>query len=109
MKGGYIVYFLWYDLVAFIICLGIVGFTVSTRPKYAVDDWPVHHAVFGAKVLYGMLSMPFFLFTLPVLNRLLTHALPTAYDRNGACRKPVTPPKKADQAREPVVSEAEVD
>merc|ERR1712190_291739 len=88
MKGGYIVCFLWYDLVAFIICLGIVGFTVATRPAFSLDDWPVHHAVFGAQVLYGMLSMPFFLFTLPVLKRLLTHTLPTAYDRKGACRKP---------------------
>lgn len=109
VKGGYIVYFLWYDLVAFIICLGIVGFTVSTRPAVSLDDWPVHHAVFGAQVLYGMLSMPFFLFTLPVLKRLLTHTLPTAYDRNGACRKPVKPAKKADQARELVVSETDVD
>jgi len=108
-KGGYIVYFLWYDLVAFCICLGIVAFAVSTRPKFHMEDWPVHHAVFGAQVLYGMLSMPFFLFTLPVLQRLLTHALPTAYDRNGACRKPIKPPKRADSKPEPIVSDAEVD
>lgn len=40
-----------YDLVAFLLCLGIVAFAVSTRPKYKFDDWPVHHAVFAAQVV----------------------------------------------------------
>merc|ERR1719486_858488 len=40
-----------------------------------------------SQVLYGLLSAPFFLFTLPGLQRVLTHAMPTGYDRRGRCRK----------------------
>ena len=29
--------------------------------------------------------MPFFLFTLPVLGKIMVHAEPTGFDRNGRC------------------------
>mmetsp|Transcript_168293 Transcript_168293/g.540682 ORF Transcript_168293/g.540682 Transcript_168293/m.540682 type:complete len:478 (+) Transcript_168293:98-1531(+) len=113
VKGGFIVYFLWYDLVTFLICSGIIVFAVTTRPNYDYDDWTVHQTIFASQVLYGLLSMPFFLFTLPVLQRLLTHSLPTAYDRRGRCRKPIGSVKKEEEkepkTQEPLVSEAEIE
>merc|ERR1712139_580358 len=36
-------------------------------------------------------------FTLPLLQNVLTHALPTAYDRQGRCRKLGTPASKAER------------
>jgi len=107
-KGGYIIYLLWYDLACFVLCMGVVCFAVSTRPSMQFDDWPVHHALFGAQVLYGLLSAPFFVFTLPLLDRLLTHVLPTAYDQKGVCRKRVRPKKPRKPTPEPLVSEEEV-
>lgn len=108
--GGYIIYFLWYDLVGFFLSLSIVAYAVTTRPDYDFRDWPVEHSVFAAQVVYGFLSFPFFLFTLPVLQRMLTHSFPTAYDREGRCRKSVKPPKKNDVTpkKEELITEAEV-
>ena len=63
-----------------------------------------------ATAAYGFLSMPFFLFTLPVLQRVLTHVLPTAYDFKGRCRKPIPPQRTKQRAKaEELVSEAEVE
>mmetsp|Transcript_132912 Transcript_132912/g.384268 ORF Transcript_132912/g.384268 Transcript_132912/m.384268 type:complete len:440 (+) Transcript_132912:42-1361(+) len=110
VRGGYIIYFLWYDLLMFCICAGIVGWCISTRPRFDLDDWPTHHTVFAAQVLYGVLSAPFFVFTLPLLQRVLTHAVPTAYDRKGACRKNTgpPPPPRPVQAKREVVSDEDV-
>lgn len=110
-KGGLLIYFLWYDLFTFSISVGVIVYAVFTRPKPDVDDWPVHHIIFAAQVLYGYLSMPFFLFTLPLLRQLLTHSLPTAYDRRGRCRKPASPARTEEAKPQPVPSctETELD
>lgn len=94
VSGGYISYFLWYDLLFFCIALIIPAYAVSSRggEKVGKDDWVVAQSVFAAQVVYGLLSAPFFVFTLPGLARVLTHAMPTAYDTKGRCRKPVKPP-----------------
>jgi len=88
---GALKYFLWYDLVSFLLCIGGIGFVVSTRPANDLPDWPLMHAVYAAQIVYALLSVPFFIFTLPGLNLVLTHARPTAYDRNGIPRKPISP------------------
>merc|ERR1719473_1148820 len=95
--GGYIRYFLFWDTFFFAVCLTIPMYTLSTRGGGDVkhDDWVLAQAVFASQVLYGLLSVPFFLFTLPGLQRVLTHAMPTAYDEKGRCRAP----KKADEAK----------
>ena len=36
-------------------------------------------------MLYGLLSLPFFLFALPLLFEVLTHARATGYDEYGRC------------------------
>jgi len=101
VSGGYIRYFLWYDTFFFVVALLLPAWVFMTRPsdKLKHDDWVLAHAVFGAQVIYGLLSAPFFLFTLPGLSRVLTHAMPTAYDRQGRCRKFVSakPPKEEPQ------------
>mmetsp|Transcript_30383 Transcript_30383/g.55228 ORF Transcript_30383/g.55228 Transcript_30383/m.55228 type:complete len:479 (-) Transcript_30383:96-1532(-) len=109
-KGGYISYFLWYDLVCFIFCCGFPAYVLITRPKFEPDDWVLAHTVYAAQILYGLLSAPFFLFTLPGMQRVLTHAYPTAYDRQGRCRPPISPkPPREEKPPETgeVVSEEE--
>ena len=39
--------------------------------------------IYWGKVLYSFLSVPFFLFIVPGVNKLLTHSIPTGYNRNG--------------------------
>jgi hypothetical protein len=98
--GGYIRYFLIWDTFFFVCCLTIPIYTLTTRgDDVKHDDWVLAQAVFAAQVLYGLLSVPFFLFTIPGLQRVLTHAMPTAYDRRGCCRKlqRPSPPKETRQ------------
>lgn len=101
-KGGYISYFLWFDLLFFLFALIPPLVVLSTRDlkKIDGDDWVMAQAVYAGTIIYGLLSAPFFLFTLPGLQRVLTHAMPTAYDREGRCRKCERPPPKKDRKRE---------
>jgi hypothetical protein len=89
-QGGSIIYFLWYDLFAFTLCLAAALWIASLRDM-DMDDWPTRHAFFAAQVTYGLLSFPFFLFSIPGLVRVVTHSMPTAYDKEGRTVKPVTP------------------
>jgi len=97
-KGGYIRYFLYYDLVCALVCFAAVAYVISTRDTY--DDWPVRHALYGAQVVYGYLSMPFFIFTIPILQNVLTHAVPTGYDPQGRCHKLKSPDSVVEAKRE---------
>lgn len=85
--------------------MGIVGYVVTTRDD--MDDWVVRHALFASQVMYGYLSLPFFLFTLPYIQVVLTHAVPTAYDREGRVQKFKKPKKSMkddqDTPRESIV------
>merc|ERR550525_1862322 len=44
--------------------------------------------------------MPFFLFQIPILERLLTHTIPTAYDRRGRCVAFIGPERPKDESEE---------
>jgi len=97
-KGGYIKWFLFYDLFVFIVITGILVYVLTTVSD--PFDWPVKHTVFALQILYGLLAFPFFWFTLPGLQLVLTHAVPTAYDRKGRCRKPISPPAREKTKKE---------
>lgn len=85
-KGGALVYFLLYDMVVFLICGGLLAYVFTTVDEY--DHWVMNHSIFAIQTLYGFSSLPFFIFTLPGLQLVLTHAYPTAYDRMGRIRRP---------------------
>jgi len=102
--GGYLWYFMIYDMFCFLLCMAVLGWAISTRPgrnggklgtRY--DDWQVKHAMFGVQVIYGYLSLPFYFFTLPLLQAVLTHSVPTAYDSRGICCKCARPPKPKNE------------
>eukprot|EP00931_Biecheleriopsis_adriatica_P062557 TRINITY_DN37726_c0_g1_i1.p1 TRINITY_DN37726_c0_g1~~TRINITY_DN37726_c0_g1_i1.p1 ORF type:complete len:488 (-),score=101.15 TRINITY_DN37726_c0_g1_i1:55-1518(-) len=113
--GAYISYFLYYDLVWFLISLVIPAYTAYSRSragKFRITDWVFTQSVFAAQVVYGLLSVPFFLFTLPGLQRVLTHAVPTGYDRRGRARGFIRPPemKREEPDRNaPLVSEGDAE
>jgi len=93
-KGGYLIYIMLWDVVSFICCAAVLGYVISTRPPSDMLDWPVQHAFFGIQIVYGFTAMPFFFFSIPLLQTVLTHTVPTAYDKRGMTRKIKGPPKK---------------
>mmetsp|Transcript_69586 Transcript_69586/g.201662 ORF Transcript_69586/g.201662 Transcript_69586/m.201662 type:complete len:465 (+) Transcript_69586:62-1456(+) len=107
--GGYIRNLLAYDLVMFLICIGVIGYVLYTRPNKEkdYDDWVVQQAFFSVQVVYGLCAFPFFFFTLPVLQAILTHSIPTKYDSLGrACAivGPPKPPKEENNAWKQMLS-----
>jgi len=97
--GGMIRYFVWWDIFVFVLCVGVVCWAASTRPTFSYSDWAIGHVIFAAQIVHGLLSAPFFFFTLPGLSRVLAHALPTAYDRKGRCRPPIKPPTMEEERK----------
>merc|ERR1719359_225219 len=102
--GGYLFHLLIYDVFCFIVCFTLLLVTVHTGNSKTLEtgkaDFTAKTALFNAQLIYGYLSMPFALFTIPILSAVLTHSIPTAYDRLGRCRplerpKPKEPPAKA--------------
>lgn len=105
--GGYLRGLMIYDLVCFIMCMGVTAWVASTREKF--DDWPVRHALFACQIVYGFLSLPFFIFTIPYIQAVLTHSVPTGYDRKGrvrAYKRPENPQEKDKQSRGSIISSA---
>mmetsp|Transcript_51733 Transcript_51733/g.116418 ORF Transcript_51733/g.116418 Transcript_51733/m.116418 type:complete len:430 (-) Transcript_51733:183-1472(-) len=100
-KGGMIRYLLIWDMLVFVIACGVVLFAVFSRPESpdkGYKDWPVKHTFYACQVGYGIASMPFFFFTLPVIQAVLTHSVPTAYNRKGyVCKK--TGRKETDKVK----------
>lgn len=112
VQGGYLRYFMVYDLICALLCAIPVGIVATIQSDY--KDWRVMHTVFAAQVVYGYLSLPFFLFTLPFLQVLLTHSVPTAYDKMGRVRKFTRPAvedkrEKIEESREPLVNMTEAE
>jgi len=92
-KGGYIQRLMIYDIICFLFCIAVLGYVISTRPGQAHDEWVAKHAFYAVQVIYGLTSLPFFFLTLPGLQAVLLHAVPTAYDSLGRCIQIIGPPR----------------
>ena len=72
-----------YDIVSFFLVVGVVVLlmfaTNSTR------TWQVQQLLFWAKTWYALLAFPYQAFSLPGIAKVLTHARPTGYDKQGNC------------------------
>lgn len=112
-RGAYIRPLLWYDLIVFMLCATIVVCVMVIGAKEDYGHWSVAHLIYAMQIAYGLSSVPFFLFTLPGLQRVLTHAMPTAYDRLGRCQRFAKPPalvkRHAKGSSTEVVSDDETD
>eukprot|EP00161_Ancyromonas_sigmoides_P007435 TRINITY_DN188_c1_g3_i2.p1 TRINITY_DN188_c1_g3~~TRINITY_DN188_c1_g3_i2.p1 ORF type:complete len:494 (-),score=103.21 TRINITY_DN188_c1_g3_i2:441-1814(-) len=93
-RGGRIHYFLIYDLI---ILLGIGGLCLAVYIRNWDDigeketDFVVYGTFYWAKILYGILALPWILFKLPLFNMFLTNAKATGYDKTGNTKIVVAP------------------
>eukprot|EP00760_Papus_ankaliazontas_P009380 PhM_4_TR14061/c0_g1_i1/m.9979 len=83
--------FLIYDICLFGLCL-VLGIWSTVQNLYdeeatategGWDNWKLRMTWFWIKTLYGLLSFPFVVLSLPVIVTLLTHAKPTAFNKFG--------------------------
>jgi len=80
-RGGRLRTLLIYDTIVFAGVLGCALAAlaiVNTRTRLI-------ETVYWARTLYGLCSLPFLLFSLPVVGAGLSHSIPTGYDRRGTC------------------------
>jgi len=87
-----------YDLIVFIVCAGVVGYSAFVEWDHHDPDsphkWKTFALMYWMRTLYGFLSFPFFLIGLPGLFLMFTHAKPTAYNENGMCKPLITGAQK---------------
>lgn len=86
-----------YDIACFsvtvVLLLLLCGLTWLTGAWTDMDvsdvisDWRFCANIFWARVFYSFLTVPFAVFCLPVVKKVLTHAEPTGFNRLGLCVK----------------------
>lgn len=103
--GGRIRPLLWWDLFAAFLCLLIVAIMFVAGHD---EMWRLQANMYWTQILYGLMAFPFFVYTMPVLKHLMTHARYTAYDPQGRCVRPYVKPRE-NKKREEDVTDAEVD
>merc|ERR1719161_1602042 len=106
--GGRLRPLLWWDLFAAVLSVGIVAFLFSGMGHG--EMWRIRANMYWAQIVYGIFAAPFFVYTLPVISKLMTHSVTTAYDEHGCCVPP-KPPPKAEKREDPAddVSDQDVD
>jgi len=88
-RGGRLRRLLRYDLAMFLFS------TIVFLPVYFAAEEelePSHRkftrakqTIFWCRILYSIFSLPFVIFVIPGLGRVLTHSVTTGYDSSGAC------------------------
>jgi hypothetical protein len=108
--AGYMWYLLIFDAIIFFLCVGVVVFAIFRQEDYDWQAWPVKHVVFLLQCVYGYFALPFFFFTIPYLQNVLTHTVPTGYTERGICVRMINPQKrKKTQAEKDAKKKAELD
>jgi len=104
--GGYLRKLVFYDLFCFALVTGLGVWAVLSRPyrpsggNFTEYEWQFRADMFWLKTFYGLISLPFALFIIPLLSSILLHVRPTAYNRAGQCvPRNVLTPKQREQAR----------
>lgn len=110
--------FLIYDIITFVICLSIglwatfynqLDRDADANSSKGFSNWKLRMTWFWVQCGYGMLSFPFLLLVLPVVNTLLTHAKPTAFNQYGVTvpylgKTPVPPPPPEEKEEKSLMS-----
>lgn len=96
-RGGRMRHLLVYDFLCFVLSCMLFALLLyvdayNLRPGEKVGQgwkhfkvWQVNSAIYWARLLYSLMSFPFFLFFIPGLQAILTHTSATGYNKNGAC------------------------
>jgi hypothetical protein len=79
-RGGRLVQLFWWDSFCVFLVLGLALFAWGGLGQ---QGWQLRATLFWLKVLFGLLSMPFLLFKIPVLSTLLMQVRATGYDQWG--------------------------
>jgi len=83
-RGGRLFRILWWDAVWFSFCsCGLLVLELLTGYPLGTPGFLAN--LFWCRVAYSALSAPFFIFCLPGVRQLLTHAEPTGFSRSGYC------------------------
>jgi len=86
-RGGRLRHFVYYDTITFFLVLAFVAAAAFLFHTSVLDEgfsqWQFKADLYWAKTIYGLLSIPFVVFRLPIVFTLLTHAKPTGYSENG--------------------------
>jgi len=106
MRGGRLRALLRYDFCGFMLSLvmfvPILVDTAIQEPTYAKFAARAKQTIFWCRILYSLLSLPFVIFIIPGLGRVLTHSVNTGYDSTGACLEfayPGAAPEKVHNAK----------
>lgn len=101
-RGGRLRHWVWYDTVIFVIAVAImvvpmyVGPTKVSEGNPLRDNWRFRATLYYCKIFYGLFSLPFVIFSLPLCTRILTHASNTGYNRAGQAVPMRKPPVQAE-------------
>ena len=68
-----------YDLFISIICA--IGFLVFVWGFHAEEEYKIKESIYYFKSIYGLLSFPFLIFNIPLIDLILTKSRPTGYTR----------------------------
>jgi len=99
-QGGYLKRMLIFDFVIFLLCVALMALIIALQPDlpggeskwhafYNASDshWQVKQTLFFCQFIYGIFSIVFVPFIIPLLQAILTHSAPTAYNNEGQCCK----------------------
>ena len=85
-----------YDLCAFVSIVLVFGslHAWAWAEGLMTTGRQLREAVWWARCMYGLSALPYLIFSVPLLNRILTHTRPTGYDRDGRCVRKLSTPWK---------------
>lgn len=90
-RGGRLGKLLFYDMRCFLLALFLLMGLAAVRPGWgalAAGAWngpELRAEAFWAKVLHAYLALPFAVFAVPLVGKILTHSDATGFDATGAC------------------------
>eukprot|EP00162_Nutomonas_longa_P010788 comp20153_c0_seq1/m.39794 comp20153_c0_seq1/g.39794 ORF comp20153_c0_seq1/g.39794 comp20153_c0_seq1/m.39794 type:complete len:474 (-) comp20153_c0_seq1:23-1444(-) len=90
-RGGKLGWFVAYDTLIFFGAAGLIAYAAfSGRTAILQDEtarkareWQTFASFYYAKLLYGLMSLPWLIFQLPLMLPIFTHAKVTRYNQNG--------------------------
>jgi len=105
-RGGRLRSLLRYDLVCFIISVGILVTLEGIRYCEMqadgahegggiiayVESWQFRSTLHWVRVIYSFFALPFMVLNIPVFRAILTHTIPTGYNRKGSIVAYLLPP-----------------
>ena len=84
--GGFLPYFMAYDVVVVVSLLLYLGLKCLHLHSQGAPEWLLWMSCFNVKTVWALLGFPFMVFAFPVVGDSLHRAKPTAYDQAGSSR-----------------------